>query len=463
MFKTSFKRDPEVYKILGKPVRDVELSYSVYAANVERYYYWFLDAFKEEGEYEIEKIDDSYFTSPTSSYWGVIEQRRSMQQEKLSQFLAVIGNMIKSLFQLVRELRIMDERLQYYKQSKAGDKAAEIALKGLWIDLVEGGAKNPASVYSMATQVGFTILPDLFFDVTVKSSKDIDAAVERLKEHGINRKVREVLARKLKQFYLWKENTEKEINQRRKFVLKYLRQHFNVIKLYTTWVAPYIKNIKSLEQRYKGKDYEIIMGSDTAVIELEIFGVKEKDSRMALQFEKFFPCIRLQMHFRTSPETVYQHDYQRGAIHIGKFEMLGEAFVCTKEQVENYRKKRDFDVIELLSSINASMEALKDDLIKYLEEAGEDVSELRGKKKKEEKKLAGPLAVLELFFAIPKGFGELFKPLLKISSRSKEKKKKERLTLDDLHEKELAKKIAGDNLWKTYDNFKKAFGLIRWG
>src|SRR3989338_6821164 len=113
--------------------------------------------------------------------------------------------MIKALFQIVREIRIIDERLAYYIDTYEGRPNAmssEITLKGVWIDQVEGGVKNAASVYGLAQSVGFSILPDLFFRIRIKDVDKLDNQVDALE---FNEKVKEVIRRKLRQFYEWKK------------------------------------------------------------------------------------------------------------------------------------------------------------------------------------------------------------------------------------------------------------------
>ena len=84
-----------------------------------------------------------------------------------------MGKMIKDLFHLVREIRILDERLGYYKDrqdmEKQGRDSAEITLKGIYVDMAEGGSKNQSSVFGMARELQFTSLPDLFFIKTTSS------------------------------------------------------------------------------------------------------------------------------------------------------------------------------------------------------------------------------------------------------------------------------------------------------
>ena len=72
------------------------------------------------------------------------------------------------------------------------------------VDMKDGGAKSPASVYGMASQLGFAILPDLFFAAPPMKSSEVDRYVDSL---DFNRKVKEVLKRKLYSYLIWKEHT----------------------------------------------------------------------------------------------------------------------------------------------------------------------------------------------------------------------------------------------------------------
>ncbi|MBU0535586.1 MAG: hypothetical protein KKE20_01370, partial [Nanoarchaeota archaeon] len=122
------------------PLARMRLVYEVYNQSIEELYFWAVDNLHEEEEFtEFLKIQDVFAASEHSAFSGVAMQRLGLYQDKVSQFLATIGKMIKELFQLVREIRIIDERLELYIKSNQGDDAAEISLKGYWIDLVEGG------------------------------------------------------------------------------------------------------------------------------------------------------------------------------------------------------------------------------------------------------------------------------------------------------------------------------------
>ena len=133
--------------------------------SIEEMYFWLLEEIRQsQGFKDITKITDIFSASEQSAFFGSAQQRLGLQQDKVSQFLATIGKMVKELFQLVRELRILDERLGYYVDSSDATsksrESAEITLKGIWIDLIEQEAKNPASVYGMSRELQFTTLPD---------------------------------------------------------------------------------------------------------------------------------------------------------------------------------------------------------------------------------------------------------------------------------------------------------------
>ena len=81
--------------------------------------------------------------------------------------------------------------------------------------------------------------------------------------------------------------------------------------------------------------------------------------------------------FRTRPEMSYQQEgYQRGPIHVGRVQMNFRAYTWTDSQIESYKKYRereDFKLLELIdASVKAAMDALGDELMRYLFEAGED-------------------------------------------------------------------------------------------
>src|SRR3989338_10685648 len=145
-----------------EPLKSYKLSLEVFDLSLEEPYFWILDALKESFTI-VEKLEDSFAAAENSAFFWVTQQRLGAQQDKVSQFLATTGKMIKELFQMVRELRIIDERLIYYNgvaavlskpiNERGEGKAHDITLKGIFVDLVQGGGKSAPSVYGMAREL----------------------------------------------------------------------------------------------------------------------------------------------------------------------------------------------------------------------------------------------------------------------------------------------------------------------
>ncbi|MFC1690614.1 hypothetical protein ACFL0W_00410 [Nanoarchaeota archaeon] len=368
----------EAFRVFKKtnwpmPLGRARLVNEVFKESIEEIYYWAVTNLQELVHYPIiEKISDVFAASEFSSFFGASEQKLGLQQDKASQFLATIGKMVKEMFQLVRELRMLDERAHLYKSAAEGSEAAEIALKGYWIDMVEQGAKNPSSVYGMAREIEFTALPDLFFSVHPLTHESVSAAVDKLTDFNV--KVRSVLKRKIKQFLTWKAFTRDEMANKRTFTLKYLRQHYDIIKMYMDWVKPYLTNIRHLIMQddasmSKAKSPHLIAAFEGSMIEIELLARKPVDNG------KCFFCMNVHFFYRTRPEMGYHQEYQKGPYHLGRTTMTVRTYVWTPEQLAEYKRfKRqdDFDMLALVDeSVSAAMQELGDDLQKYLEESGE--------------------------------------------------------------------------------------------
>ena len=454
---TGYPKPSSRYKVLLEKVNN----------SLEGSYYWVVDFIRHapiDAYSNIIKITDIFSASEQSTFFASAQGRLGIQQDKVSQFLGTIGKMVKELFQLVREIRVIDERLDLYIHSYQGDQASDIALKGYWIDLVEGGAKNPASVYGMARELSFATLPDLFFGAPAGlAGKEIQRYVEAL---DFNKKVKEVLMRKLKTYITWKEHTYKELSTRRRFTIKFLRQHWSVIHMYTTWAKPYLKNIKRLQMRQKRSietDPDIISSFEGSIVELEILATKKK----TFGDDEYVPCVLINFWFRTTPKMEYhgQEYHHKAAAHIGKLRIDIRSYAWTGQDIKNYQKMREEESMDILkevdSSVKAAMDALGDDLRNYLIEAGEDdlLPEERKKKTIGKKQASNP------FTGVIMGFAELFGALIpsgdptqKKSGLSKHKK--------DLFKSGIKRKKAESSAkglaWNLYKNFKKANGIAAW-
>jgi hypothetical protein len=411
------------------PVKKFRLILTEHEESLEGMYYWFHEAYKQDGGYnEFIKIIDTFAASEQSSFFGVSQQRLGLQQDKVSQFLASIGKMVKEMFQFVRELRIIDERIQLYLDSFSSNlkkaESADIALKGVWIDLVEGGSKNPGSVYGLAREVGFTILPDLFFatryttkgkldkDISKMEKEDI-TAMEKLCQEEIdeidsfidngtgessiakqfNRKVVEVLKRKMKTYHMWKKLTFKELWVRRRFTLQYFRQHFEVIRLYMAWIKPYMRNVRRLQLKEEFMDSAELVGAfEGSMVEVEVLATKPMEQRNG-EPGKYYACGLFNIKYRTRAAMSYQQEgYNRGPKHSGRATITLRAYAWNRSQIDAYKKMRQAEDFELLTvldnSLKMAIDALKDDMLKYLGEAGEEIYKKDKQKEEDDEKAA---------------------------------------------------------------------------
>ena len=454
-----------------KPERLYRFVLETYSQSIEESYFWFLDHLRQTMGYtEIDKITDLFSASEQSSFFGAVWARIGINQDKASQFLATIGKMVKELFQLVREVRILDERLGYYRDSYSGSQSsesAEITLKGIWIDMVEQGAKNPASVYGMARELQFITLPDLFFSIHPQTAKDVDGIVDKLE---FNRKVREVLKRKLRAFLEWKESTYKEHKVRRNFTLKYLRQHYDIIQMYMSWAKPYLKNIQRMRMMDKYDSPDMLTAFETAMIEIELLAKKLPMMLLIdeppIQNKEVYSCILAHFDYRTRPSMGYQQEggQHRGPLHVGRLEVTLRAYSWRKEDIERYHKmkqKEDFELLsEIDTSVKAAMESLGDELERYLEEAGENIQYKLKTKLSETKARDRPDTILDPFLSIFKGFYDLLISFQGNKAKEQRPKKIDKYKIEK--EKELATEEAKKNVWYMYKDYKKVHNMLTW-
>ncbi|MAG39022.1 hypothetical protein CMO90_02945 [Candidatus Woesearchaeota archaeon] len=436
------------------PAKRHKLVFESANASVEEIYFWILNYIRTDVSYpKLHKITDIFSASEQSALWGGAQSRMKIQQDTVSQYFAAIGKMVKDLFQIVRELRIIDERLEIYDKWTEL-KSADITLKGLYIDLVEGASKNPSSVYGLAQQVGFTILPDLFFNTHIYELKDVDTIVDAMK---YNNSVKNVLKRKIMSYINWKLKTDKEIRSRRKFQLKYLRQHWSVIKMYMDWMKPYLRNIRRMQMSEKHiESVDIVSAFETSMTEIEFMAVKATHKNV-------HPVIIATFVFRTKPELSFQKDQyaHKGPVHVGRVEMELRTYGWSDQEIENYRKYRRDEGINMFgvvdNSVKSAMDALGEELENYLEEAGEPIE----KEPKETKKIKKRMnfGMLDPFISIFKGFGELFGALIPISLPEKKSKK---ISKPSSEEKKSASSTATNNAWLVYKHYKKAHKMITW-
>ena len=456
-----------------KPEHRFRLTLQQQGLDLEEIYYWIHTSLVDDfGLADTHKVKDVFTSTEMSSFFGASQQRLQIQQNQVSNYLATIGKMTKELWQIIRELRIMGERIEYYEGAKLGENkdvnkakrsfAPEITLKGIWVDLKDGGAKSPGSVYGLASNLGYATLPDLFFHAPPMSNEQIEKYVDKLE---FNTRVKDILKRKLFAYNVWKNQTHEELKRSKLFRLKALRQHYNSIQMYINWVKPYMQNVQRLSpnSQLAAESSDMIGGFEGSMMEIEYIAAQKTD-------EKWRGVVLVSMIYRTTPQMAYaDQSYQnRGPQHTGKVTIILRHYVWTKDDIENYKRMRqdEFmgDLLAIDESLKEAVESLGDDMYYFLEQAGEsidgkgaqrgeqrlaegllrsglakDMEEAREKAKKmkvdeEAKKNVVPKqpGMLEPFAELVKGFG-IFVPNIKLPEKKK--------SIDPAKEKKQKKQI----------------------
>lgn len=459
-----------------QPVKFYRLSWEVQDLSLEEPYFWVLEELNRNFPI-VEKMEDSFAAAENSAFFGITQQRLGAQQDRVSTFLATIGKMIKELFQMVRELRIIDERLKYYKvveeelpkpmeQRKKGD---DITLKGLFVDLVQQGAKSPASVFGMARELEFITLPDLFFDAPpFRNQDELEAYVNDL-EKNFNRNVLRVLIRHLTQYQEWRKRTHKEHQSRRRFMLAYLRQHFDIIKMYVNWIKPYLRHVSRLHLKesnmYKA---DLVSAFEGSMLDVEVLARKKKSLGKGQEGQEIAAngCILATFNYRTRPELkVVQEGYQRGPVHIGRYEMNLRIYKWSEEEVQAYKKLKEKETFflmgEVSESVQKAMESLGVELDQYLAEAEgtvwKEVREGKGG-------ATGTEAEQQKKSFAEKFFGDFYTPKkIKGKKLSAKKARANQEALEEAYSELVDMPGAVRAIcWSTFNNFKKAHRMIAW-
>jgi len=202
---------------------------------------------------------------------------------------------------------------------------------------------------------------------------------------------------------------------------------------------------------------DILAAFETSMIEVEVLARKPiAKLNYGGKETNVHQCILVHLLFRTRPEMSYQQEgYQRGPIHVGRIMMNFRAYAWTDKEIELYKKYKDLEDFKLMGiidgSVKAAMDALGDELLRYLEQAGEHIE----REKPKEVKLPSSIPRASVL----KGFKELFTSTSKVSGPRKP-------TADEEFKLSLAKKKAGSDakssMWNIYHHFKKHHGMLNW-
>ena len=454
------------YKKKGEPEAVHTLVYDSSSETLEPVYFFILDLMNDFG-LAPEKLVDNFTTSPGSGHFSEMGQRATVMQQQGGKILADANTVLRSVLNIVYDLKEFRIRLQSYDDLKDDSKneGALLSLKQLWLDKVDI-QKGNSSLAMMARQLGFNTLFDAFY--AAKNEKE----GEKL---DLNERVKRLVKQRLHEFNIWLTHSEKELRKRYEMERTYLKSQVNSLKLYSRWAKPYLKAAQQLEMKDSGRNAALVKTFNTILLELSLFGknkiniknsalegklpdefAKEKFTRSLKR--NYYNCILVDFNFRGIPQRISQRsDYVFG----GRTEITFSAFALNDDElakIEEELDKSDIeDVLRLIEGVTTeSLGQLQEDINSFLNEIGED------KPKEKPKDDSNPFLALLGFYDKKdtlKGTSKSEKPKEK-KQGDKNKPIKKDNWIEKTHIRPLAVSKAENMVFKLFDIYKKAHGMV---
>jgi len=442
--------------ITKKPIISYNLIYDSLSESLEPIYFWILDFMRDTSPgglgLDVWKGAEEFETSISSGYFGEMGQRATLMQQKAMEYLGTINNIIKSILNLIYDLKEFEIRLQPYDELKNENKSQEEknssthSLKGVWMDQVDA-RKGRGSINLLVQDLQFVTLRDAFFYV-----KNIDD-IEKL---DLNERVKNILRRKISEFNAWLDYSEKEIRKRYELERIYLKSQVGTIKLYANWLKPYLIAAQKLKMRSttpKGlMNPNLINSFSNMEIEIKLYGKKEiKPEEIHESFreieldKKYYALIEITMKFRSIPSALSGQG-GRQYVHAGRTDITFNSFGIDQVDLEAIESIELYEDLELIDDyVGTSLAKLQEEIEKYLKEP---VKEFEVRKKPKKIPIENPFRGL---FA---GFVEIYNPIKGMILKKRKGPSVAYIELEKVT-KEKAKNIA----FKIYNTYKDTHGM----
>ena len=444
-------------KVVPKPLDSHTLGYDSTSETLEPIYFFILDLMNDYG-LAPQKYIDNFSSSPGSGHFGELGQRATIMQQQAAKLMADVNTVLRSILNIIYDLKEFRIRLQSYDDVKDSDKkeSAILSLKQIWMDKVDI-TKGNSSIKAMGLgQAGFATLIDAF--LAVKDLKDVDKL-------DLNDRVRRILKPRVHEFYTWITQSEGELRKRYELEKTYLKSQVNSLKLYSRWAKPYLRVAQELESKDMGREAALVKTFNTIVLELALLGKNKVDvEAAALQGDiprelkkmktkrDYHSCVLVEFRFRGIPQRVggQQAHYTFG----GRTEATFMSYALNDDELAKIDEVlEDSDVGDVLRLVEGatteSLDQLKDEIDFFLEEPS---LEVKGKSKDS----SNP------FFALVGKYNEK-EPKLKKEKISEEKKGPIIIKPDTFIEKTQIRALAAYNssetAFKLFDIYKKAHGM----
>ncbi|MBI4116168.1 hypothetical protein HY449_00305 [Candidatus Pacearchaeota archaeon] len=474
-------------KVKPKPLQEHTLTYDSSSETLEPIYFFILDLMETRGM-SPQKLIDNFASSPGSGHFGELGQRATIMQQQGTRILGDVNTVLRSVLNIIYDLREFRIRLEHYDNLKNKDKsvsdAAVLSLKQIWLDRVDINKGN-SSVKAMAFQGGFQTLIHAFL-----AAKDENLKDDNGNEMDLNEVVKRILRPRIQEFNIWLKESERELRKRYELEKTYLRSQVSSLKLYSRWAKPYLKAAEQMEMKDMSRDAGLVKAFNTIIFELSLFGKNKIDvkgaaleKKLPVEFTEerflktvkrdYFSCTLVEFRFRGIPQRVggQQSHYVFG----GKADVTFSAYSLNGDEVAMFEQEVNRgdveDILKLIEGVTTeSLSQLQNDINFFLEE--------KENKKEDEKKTGeiNPLLALTGYYDMPSSerekiktetFGKKMTGIFGFGGPNKEEKKaKEEIKFirpENWTEEKLFRVLANQNAeevtFDIFDIYKKGHGM----
>ncbi len=456
-------------KAKPKPYTEHKLLYESYADRLEPVYYFILDLMKDMG-LKPQKLIDNFFSSPGSTHWQEVGQRKGIVQQQAFKIMGDINTILRSVLNIVYDLRDFKMRLKtyddYHNSEGEDKKSALLALKQIWLDKVDI-QKGNTSIKAMALgQAGFVTLLDAFMAAdTLKQAEGLD----------LNERVKRILLPRIKEFQIWVEESEKELRKRFNIERNYLKSQVNSLKLYARWAKPYLVAASDLESENIDSKAALVKAFNRVMLEVTLFGKRPINPKEAA-LEGDLPLNFKNRKYKRAYNSCTLVDFTFTAVpaqgsFIGKVNVSFQSYALNDDELEKLKEAMDKsdlnDVLRLIQGATEdSLKNLEKDIEEFIGETEDEKSEQE--KPKEEKKSSSNedknpfLALIGYYNSESSEKSEgFFKGFF--SSKKKDKGYQGEIRPEDWAElkylRVLAAEKAIDTTFNIFNIYKKAHGM----
>jgi len=459
-----YKDMKEVVKRDPVPAEEHQLVYDSTSETLEPVYFWIVDYMNGMFKGKVKKIIDNFSSSPGSGHFAELGMRATRMQEEGAKILGQINIVIKSVLNLIYDLKEFEIRISHYTSANSKNKdeaeAGLLALKQIWMDNVDV-KRGRGSINMMAQDLNFVTLRDAFM---------IAKSVEEVEKMDLNDRVKRILKPRLKEFFEWKTRSEIELKKRFEIERSYLKSQVSSLQLYTRWAKPYLIAAERLRMQEMDQEPALVNIFNTIVLQLTLFAkapiditelVIDKDVPQEFGKRKFKRnynhCVLVDFVFRGIPQRV--SGQQAHYVFGGRTDVTFRGYCLNDDELKLFEeelKKSDIeDALKMVEGITTeSLDQLKGDLDYFLKSEEE--------KAKEEEKNKKSLDI-NPFSALFGSYSDKAKQKQKDKEKAYlENLKKRGVRKDDYAEKlirQIGEDSAAGDCFSIFDTYKKAHGM----